>query len=470
VLPRNATLARLRLAFGAATGVLAVVVAVTASAGVDSTTHFVWITIGSVLATCLLAALVGMWTASAVYAAVFWCFHLGLVAAVASGYLPAIDLTLTDEGWIAGPFAGEAARLAFAGILAFASGASLMYARRSDAAGKRDRPPQRGEVVHPYGGVGSILVFAAIAAWCAVVLVAGGINGFFASYESFRDLMADYSVPIGIISPTLACGIVIAFTGRRGWHRNAAIVAFACFAVVALPIGLRTDVMFPVVAVTVAAARCGRRFSPLKAAAIGVGLLILIPVVRDVRTTGLKALPDAVMAPRLDAFVEMGGSLRPVEQVVSWHAEGESYLLGSSYWAPFERAAARLLPGVHPIAADDDLRLMNVLVLERIGAIGFSPVAEAYRNFGPVGMVVVMALFGIALAALDSIRDPRKAVLAIATLYTPLLVNIRNSFVAVPVQCAAGILLLLGLTALRHMVDSVMTRTYANPSYLRSQI
>jgi hypothetical protein len=337
-----------------------------------------------------------------------------------------------------------------------------------DPGAKADRQHSHG--AHAYGAVGSLLVLAAIASWCAVVLMAGGVNGFFTSYETYRDMIADYSLPVSIISPALACGIVITFTGRPGWHRTAAIVAFAGFAVVALPIGLRTDVMFPAVAATVASARCGRTFSPLRAAALGLGLLLLIPVVREVRSTGFGAVRNAFAAPSLDALVEMGGSLRPVEQVVRWHAEGEPYLLGGSYWAPFERAAARLLPGLQATAADDDLRLMNVLVLDRIGAIGFSPVAEAYRNFGAIGVVIIMALVGMGLAAVDTIRDPRNAVLAIATVYPPLLINIRNSFVAVPAQCLFGFVLVLGVAALRHVIDGAMTRTYANPSYIRSQI
>ena len=456
---------RLFLVYCLVTGVLAFAIALSAPAGTDPVSQFAWMTAASIVAAGLLVVIARMWTASAVYAVVFWCFHFGLVAAVAVHYLPTIDLALTEVGWIVGPFAAEAARLALAGLLAFASGATLVHACR-----RRPEVLPPHHATHPYGPVGSVLVFAGIASWCAVVVIAGGASGFFASYESFRDMTANYSLPISIISPALACGIVIAVTGKPGLHRTAAISAFATFALVALPIGLRTDVMFPAVALIVASARCGKSFSPLKAAALGLGLLFLIPVVKEVRNTGLGAVPDVLAAPRLDALVEMGGSLRPVEQVVRWHAEGDPFLLGGSYWAPFERAAARLLPDLRSSAADDDLRLMNVLVMDRIGAIGFSPVAEAYRNFGAIGVVIVMALIGIALAAIDTIRDPRRAVLAIAVFYPPLLINIRNSFVAVPVQCLAGIALLLGVAALRHMLNGMMTRPYANSPYVRSQI
>ena len=182
-------------------------------------------------------------------------------------------------------------------------------------------------------------------------------------------------------------------------------------------------------------------------------------------------MPDMVLELRMfDAFAEMGESLHPVEKVVRWRAEGEALEMGSSYWAPFERAAARVLPGVRLPAAEDDMRIMNVLVTDRVGGIGFSPVAEAYRNFGAVGVVLILGLLGAALAAIDRIADRGLAVLAIATLYVPLLVNVRNSFVSVPLQCGLGVLFVLGLRLVRHMSASIRCRPYARPAHVRSAI
>jgi hypothetical protein len=468
---RNTSFRSLVFAYAIVTGVLAVVIALFGSAGAaDPIRRFAWIAVTSVAVTGSLVALTGVWTATAVYAGVFWCFHFGLIAMLASGYISTIDLPLGDENWILGPFSGDAAVLALAGTLAFASGACFVYWRRGSFDSEPDRRLGPAEMAHPYGVLGSVLVFGSIAGWCLVVLAARGLTGFFVSYEEFLQMTAEFSLPIAIIAPTLACGIVMSVTGKMGLHRTGAIAAFVCFALVTLPIGLRGEVMFPAVAVIVAVARCGRAFSSVKAGAVGLALLMLIPIVRELRSTGINALPQALVAPRLDALVEMGESLRPVEQVVRWHAEGEPYQRGDSYWAPFERAAARLLPGLKPMAADNDLRLMNVLVLDRIGAIGFSPVAEAYRNFGPMGVVIVLGLLGMALGAIDTIRDRRRAVLAIATLYPPLLLNIRNSFVSVPAQCAASILVVLAAAAVRHVVGSVVSRSYARTAYIRSEI
>jgi O-antigen polysaccharide polymerase Wzy len=468
---RSGPFQRALLAYGVSAGVLALAIALFASAAAtDPVIRFGWIAVCSIAVLGSLVALAGMWSATAVYAGVFWCFHFGLIGTIATGYISPSDLPLGDESWVVGAFSGDASILALAGLLAFASGASFVYFRRGFRRVDSREPEHRAAAAHPYGFTGAVLVFGSIASWCIVVLAAGGVSGFFVSYEDFLQMTSGFSLPLAVISPALACGVVLTVSGGPGWHRTSAMVAFAAFAIVALPIGLRTEVMFPAVAAVVALARCGRTFSSIKAGVLAAALLLLIPIVREVRTTGVSALPQALVAPRLDALVEMGESLHPVEQVIRWHAEGEPYQYGSSYWAPFERAAARLLPGLDPMAAEDDLRLMNVLVLDRIGAIGFSPVAEAYRNFGPAGVVFVLALLGAAMAGIDTIRDRQKAVLAIATVYPPLLINIRNSFVSVPAQCVASILVVLAAAAVRHIAGSVVSKSHARAAYVRSEI
>jgi hypothetical protein len=242
-------------------------------------------------------------------------------------------------------------------------------------------------------------------------------------------------------------------------------------ALVALPLGLRGEIFFPTVAAVVAAARTGRVVSRWKAVALALMLLAIIPFVREVRGTGLQGLSGlALNVGLVDPFVEMGASLHPVEKVVRWHAEGEPFEAGMSYWAPIERAAARILPGLESTRADDDMRIMNVLVSDRVGAIGFSPVAEAYRNFGPIGVALVLAAVGALIAGIDTVHSRSTAVLLLATVYVPVLVNIRNSFISVPAEVAAGLVVLLALRAVRHVLDSVLVRPYARPAVVRSTI
>jgi hypothetical protein len=463
---------RILIGYAAASAVLALVATFgMPSEGMAPTpTTFRWLGLASTMAAGSFVWLNGVWSAAGAYAVVFWCFHFGLVAALGSGLVRSVDLSLWDQAWLLGPFGADAAALALAGSLACAAGACAIRARRPPAP-RAEAPAAHSGAAHPHGAAGSILVFGAAAFWCAVVLATGGTSGFFVSYAEYLRMTDGFSTPMAVAWLVLACGIVLSVTGTRGPLRTAAVAGFACLALVAVPLGLRGEILFPTLAALVALARCGRPLPPLAAGAFLTALLLLIPIAREVRTTGLRGLPGAVLqVPRLDALVEMGGSLHPVEKVVRWRAEGEPLDGGRSYWAPIERAAARLLPELQSRAAADDPRIMNVLVLDRVGAIGFSPVAEAFRNFGPVGVVIVMGLLGMGLGAIDSIRDTRLAVLVVAAVYVPLLINIRNSFVSVPAHCAAGILIVAGLGALRHVLGSVVCRPYARAAYLRSEI
>jgi O-antigen polysaccharide polymerase Wzy len=457
------------------TGAFAVLAALMASpAASDPIIHFRWTAAAAILTVGSLIAIARVWSATGVYAAVFGCFHFGLIVLLASGYIAPAELPPWVENWVLSSFAADAAALALAASLAFASGAALVYSQRVQVWMSNPRDA-RVTTAHSHGVAGSVLVFGALATWCGIVLSVGGATAFFSAYDDYLQMTSEFGTTLAVVWPVLGCGIVMAVTGRPGWHRTAAVIAFGCFAIVALPLGLRSEVMFPTVVVLIALARCGKAVTPVKAAGFGLALLLIIPLVRDVRSTGLGALADAELAaPGLDALAEMGASLHPVEKVVRWHAEGEAFEKGATYWAPFERAASRLLPGLRSrAAAEDDLRIMNVLVLDRVGAIGFSPVAEAYRNFGPIGVVIVLGLLGMVMAAIDTIRDPGTAVLVIAIAYVPLLINVRNSFVSVPAQCVAGLVIVIVVAIAHHIVGSVLDkpdRAYARPAYIRSEI
>ena len=461
----------LLIAYALVTGGLAVAAALLSSMpGTAPLTHFPWVSAASVIVIASLVTISGVWTAVGMYALVFWCFHFGLIAVVATGYASVEDLSVWDLNWLLGPHAAEAAVVALAGTLAFASGVTIVLACRRPSL-FHTNPVESPEPAHPHGTAGSILVLVGAAMWGAIVLATGGLGGFFVSYGDYLQAIAEYGALLGVIWLALGCGLVLSVTGRTGWLRTAATASFGLLAMVVLPMGLRGEVMFRGVAAMVAGARCGRILNPIKATALLLALLALIPIVREVRQTGLRGLPGAVLEPRIsEAFAEMGGSLHPVEKVVRWRAEGDPLELGRSYWAPIERAAARLLPGVSSVAADNDLRIANVLVSDRVGAIGYSPVAEAYRNFGSLGVVIVFVIIGAGVAMLDTIRSRRTAVLTLAIVYGPLLVNIRNSFVSVPAHWAFGVALILSLGAIRHMLGSIFLNSYARPAYVRSEV
>jgi hypothetical protein len=431
--------------------------------------EFAGVALGSIVVLLAIVLVSSPWSAAGAYAVIFWCFHFGFIAVLGAGLLRTWELPLWDQLWVLGPYGGDAAVIAFLGFVAF--GSTALVVRTSGT--PEPPPPSRAgeEDHHRYGALGSALVVGAVMVWCAVVFMTGGVAGFVVSYADYLHATGEFAGLMSAVWLAVGCGLVLSVTGRRDAWRTAALAAFGGFALLALPIGLRGEVLFPTAAALVAAARCGRALSPARAGVFALGLLVLIPAVREIRAAGLQGLSEVVLDVRLfEGVAEMGRSLHPVEKVVRWRAEGEPLDMGASYWAPIERAAARVLPGLPSSAAEDDMRIMNVLVTDRVGAIGFSPVAEAYRNFGAAGVVIVLGLLGAGLGAMDRIRDPHVAVLALATLYVPLLVNVRNSFVSVPLQCAAGLLLIAALRLARHVSGALIHKPYASAPYVRSEI
>lgn len=116
-------------------------------------------------------------------------------------------------------------------------------------------------------------------------------------------------------------------------------------------------------------------------------------------------------------------------------------MLGGSYWAPFERQFALLIPQLDRINIEDDGRLLNIMIQKKAGPIGFSAIAEAYINFGEKGVIIVFFLIGWVMAKLDSSVTTVRNDILIGVALLPIFVTIRNSFIHVPVQIILGITL-----------------------------
>jgi hypothetical protein len=74
------------------------------------------------------------------------------------------------------------------------------------------------------------------------------------------------------------------------------------------------------------------------------------------------------------------------------------------------------------------------------------------------------------MAAIDAFRERRLAVFALAIVYVPMLMNIRNTFIFVPAHLGGGVVLIAALAAARHVIGSVVRRPYARPAYIRSEV
>jgi hypothetical protein len=147
----------------------------------------------------------------------------------------------------------------------------------------------------------------------------------------------------------------------------------------------------------------------------------------------------------MDAVAEMGYSLRPTTVVLGWHSRGEPLRGGDTFLAVPARALEKLV-GEGPPAFDT--RLFDVEILSRVGAIGGSPVAEGFHNFGLAGVIGVMALLGLLVAIVS--RNPRTPTddAFVGAVLVILLTQVRNAFAPVPVQLLLVVALFAGVRLL----------------------
>ena len=386
------------------------------------------------------------------YLIVFGLFHGGLLASVAlrgeRGYVSPVA-----SAWINSPGVPGAVRLSMLGCASFTAAVLLVRRRAPGPVGPLDadgsgahRPEPAADAGHDgarsfrIGLVGlGCLGFGLLVTFLAIVL-GGGLGGGYAAVVA--SAQGNTLLTYGMLF--VGFGAVFSVVGSVA-QRRLGLGAFGLFAVVAVPLGLRGPVLFVVVVVLAVEVRRGLRVRPLVAVAVAIALLMLIGVVRETRAEGPAGLLHGHWAAGpMDAIGEMGFSLYPTVVVERWHQQGDSFRHGSTLFAIPLRFTERL---VGPPPPDDDRRLFNVEVLDRVGPIGGSPIAEGFHNFGVPGVVGLMAAIGAAIAWADRRRSSAAADALLGIVMLPLVVQVRNFFGVVPAQVFIG-LVLLGIALL----------------------
>jgi hypothetical protein len=310
------------------------------------------------------------------------------------------------------------------------------------------------------GLVGGIIVISSVAAWFYFVVSRGGLTALWGSYTQYQLNVSGSGAFIGFIYFFLGVGLSFMAASDHLALRRLALSAFGMFALFALPIGLRGEVLFPSLAAAVLAAKRGWKLSARTTLVLALVLLLAVSAVRNLRQVGVGGLASNGLDGSVTAgLVELGGSLRPVSEAVLWRQQGDELAGGGTYWAPFDRALCRVVPHESCVRADEDQRLMNVLIVQRVGPIGFSPVAEAYRNFGTPGVVGVMALIGALVGWMDKWTTRRASLALMGIIYVEMLINVRNSFVAAPSHIAVGLAILVATVVLSRSATGSEKRT-----------
>ena len=247
------------------------------------------------------------------------------------------------------------------------------------------------EQMHLTRVISMTLLILAVMLWYLGIFSAG--IGNYIEYNKYIEKTA-MGAQIGILHSVIALTFCVAATNGRLLFP---FLVFGFWAAVAFPLGLRGEVTFTLIVVTSILICKGRFQIPIWVlggiAAVFLAVSAFVSVLRVSDTTYGQEAAISIS----EGIAELGGSLRPVREVILWLQSGDDYRFGETYYAPFERTFLRIFPIVPRTVAESDDRLMNVLIMRRLGPYGFSIAAEAYYNFGQIGSLAIGAIVGFVL-------------------------------------------------------------------------
>lgn len=371
-------------------------------------------------------------------------FHIGLfIAPALSGATPGFLLD-TDPSWFYGANLGLTASLLALGFLCYALGAALpVYTRRTFIAHSSYSGAVAVKQRRSISTVGSAVLIVSVTLWFVENTRLNGPLFFLGSYADYLDAVEGSLV--GICFMGIGLGLVMCVQWIGSWIARVGILSFAVFAILGFPLGLRGEVLMPLVAATGVFMKMVYR-RPKWLLVVGSFLVLaFITVGRQVRALGLGDAERAEVSIRLlDAIEEMGASMRVLATSVQWHTlAGEPYAGGSTYITPIIRNVRSVL-GLPNLPVDFDYGLFNVEIAARVGNIGGSVIGEAHHNFGTLGVIFVPVAWGFLLAALNGRARSPWGVAFLGTGAMLFLMHVRNASTPLFMwACAAGVLLLL---------------------------
>jgi oligosaccharide repeat unit polymerase len=285
----------------------------------------------------------------------------------------------------------------------------------------------------------------------------------FGSYREYRLAMGSAPLYSEMLF-AMATGLTLAVATGGAIQRRRALLVFAIPAALLALAGNRGEILYPVAAAVAVYFTRGYKISAKALVAGAAVFFLFIPTVEQIRATGVaEADFDALSIRWTDPFVLNGFALRPLTFTVASLDESDEFGAGQTYLLPLRRIAGALTPFVDRPAYETtpfyDLRY-------GLPRQGYSVVAEAYYNFGVVGVMVL--LFGIgAFLSLVGDRATGAASLAFAGAVMAVLINaIRNTWAFVPGQileagvfCLVGVMLTL-LIGARRAAPNVKTYSF----------
>lgn len=394
-----------------------------------------------------------------VYALLLALFHTGLLMPMALG-LPLELLYPSDEQWVrTDAFARSTVYVALAQCaLTIGYLAAARVGTFTEVAKPRPDPTPAPS---DRAGVIGIALFAVGAVLWVYYALHSGVDLLGSSYLQF--LAATRETPMPVAYLLMGFGIPVSAASRNANARLLALVLFAVWSFPAFTLGLRGEVIIPAAAYVVVAAR--RRQIPLRPwmAAAAVAVVAAGSAVRAIRQYGLGGAGTSLASANpLIGLTELGYSIRPLVVVVGYRARGEGFVGYGTYVAPFRRVFIGRLLGGDTLSVAEDPTVFSTMIATRVGTIGGSVTAEAYRSAGVLAIVLVLFLVGLALARIDRGQSSLLSDCMAGMIAFSFFLWIRNDFTPVPVQLAfAGALLLVMWTLQRRSHPTSRARRMA---------
>lgn len=341
-------------------------------------------------------------------------------------------LNATSNGILGGNFSDATLQstliLVFAGLAGLHLGAILAIAWRRGENRPAPFDPRRVSL-RTVGWISLFVSLPAAAIWLSQSVAIVSASGYASLYD--RNFSAGLSSTPLLLTNLLITGSLFLTAGGPGRVGEA---RFACavvvtFALIQFYMGYRSTAAMPLIAW---AWLWHRTVKPIRVSALlgsaAALILVVFPVVRETRNMSsaersFESITSSVMSldnPAITSIEEMGQSMSTVAHTVELVPAERAFDRGEGY----AYAALTLFPNlfwpIHPTIArgtnnDWLVTTVNPWLSMRGGAYGYSPIAEAYLNFGPAGTPVIMCLFGILLVTLIlwAERSPAPARLAL---------------------------------------------------------
>lgn len=422
-----------------------------------------WIVTFSALAALLVAYRLGggYVTPLNIYALVLVLFTMGLAPLIATGggYVSETSAlgAVTDVRWLAydPSVVGRSLVLAllFLWILMLPTAIWRATGRvQAIDRGASTWGPRQGSAANVLGTIGVLLVTASVAFWALVSVSALGVFFFLSSYGAFQEATEAAGTKYAYTGVLLGMPLLPLASSRL--VRRTGFAAFLLFALPALPVGLRGEVLIPGLSALVVLGLMRpvkiRWFWPLL---LLLGLSISATI-KQIRLEGLRASQAVNLADPTLGLAELGASLRPTVAATIWReVYGESGGGLQMYWAPFDRLAHSAL-GLPQVPAEADTRLFNTLIRLRETTIGGSVVGESYYAGGLAFVVALALALGALMLLMYRATAGPYAVAASGMLLAILLLSLRNSVAPIAFQVTFMVAVLVSARVVQTFVDA----------------